>query len=917
MTTTAKGNRSIGRRAQHLLRFAVGLSATTTVVSAATANAAQVSAPVWTAQSVSLQESATTTEVHIVGAGKPTFTTFELSEPARLVVDFTSAQWENINLPTQLPKNGLVRDLASTTFAGSDGNVARLVITLDRNVPVATEMRGGTLVLAFDKTATAEAIPSAVPTVANNAAQSTTQNTVVPTAIAPTTAAGVATVAPNVTANKNGASDNGVIRVEGEPTEKVLAQKLMGIDAHAQDGGTIVLLKLDGAASRYEVEKVENPERLVVDLYGISAPKNMDKVLSAAAVSKVRVGYHADKTRIVFDATNGLLPQYDVAETSEGLAIVFAAPIAGNVVAAKTTPTQSAAVLRDMGFEQKDGFARLHFTVNGAAAARTVVSSPRERIIVLDGVQADPSWLGVKNAPTAYIESVTVSEEKSSKGGVRIQMRFREDVESAIWQRDGILYWDVRATATPVQTASTNPTSPSVDRPQPSAAGYTATVSQTVADGAAKQSRFRGKKVTIDLVDADIVNVIRLVGMVSGKNVVVAEDVKGKVTISLKNVPWDQALDVILKTKDLDYDINDNIIRVVKAEVLQKERDAAEALRKSRFETEPTFVRLIPVSYATATDMSKQLENLKSSRGRLSVDNRTNVIIFEDTQSVLDSAEKLVRTLDTQTPQILIEVRMVEATNTFSQNLGIQWGGGLLFSQRGGNPTGLIFPANVGIVGGADQGQANEAIPGIFLPSNFAVNLPSPNISSGIGINLGSLGNSVFLNARLTAAEVSGQAKVISAPRVTTLNNKRAIIRQGTQLNFQTVTNNIIATQTVNADLRLEVVPHVTADGSVSMTLKINNDSLDNAQAVGGVPAINTKEITTEMLVKDGDTAVIGGIFTRNAGETYNQTPFFGDLPLIGWMFKSYSKRDDRTEMLVFLTPRIINRRGASVSTGN
>jgi type IV pilus assembly protein PilQ len=294
------------------------------------------------------------------------------------------------------------------------------------------------------------------------------------------------------------------------------------------------------------------------------------------------------------------------------------------------------------------------------------------------------------------------------------------------------------------------------------------------------------------------------------------------------------------------------------------------------------------------------------------------VIIVEDIRDNLDQAERLVRTLDTQTPQVLIEARMVEGATSFTRALGIQWGGGLFFSQRGGNSTGLIFPNNIGIVGGADQQQAlQQATPGVFFPSNFAVNLPAQNITSGVGLNLGSIGNFGFLNARLTAAEASGQAKIISSPRVTTLNNKRARISQGTDITVPLVTLNQLTVQTVQAALELDVTPHMTADGSILMQVKLTNNVPDFSQQVGqGVPPVTTKEAETEMLVKDGDTAVIGGIYTRNTAENFAQTPFLGSIPILGWLFKNVSESDTRTEMLVFITPRIVNRSSATPQGG-
>jgi type IV pilus assembly protein PilQ len=427
---------------------------------------------------------------------------------------------------------------------------------------------------------------------------------------------------------------------------------------------------------------------------------------------------------------------------------------------------------------------------------------------------------------------------------------------------------------------------------------------------------YRGKKITIDLMDADIVNVIRLLGDVSGKNVVVGEDVKGRVTLKLKNVPWDQALDVILKTKDLGQETKGGIIRVVPQAKLDAEREARLKLQEEREKKLPTTVRLIPVNYAVANELVPQVEKLLSPRGKATFDARTNVIIVEDIRDNLEQAERLVRTLDTQTPQVLIEARMVEASTQFTRALGIQWGGSLAFTQALGNPTGLIFPNDVAVFGAADQGIVPGMTPSVTGLPGFAVNVPAPNVNTALGMTLGSIGNIGVLNARITAAETTGQAKVISSPRVQTLNNKRARISQGVEITIPSVTLNTITFQKVKALLELDVMPHVTADGSILMDVKISNNAPNFEQRTGTVPAVSTKEAESQMLVKDGDTAVIGGIYTRATGENYDQTPFLGSIPILGWLFKSYQETDARSEMLVFLTPRIVNRRSATPTGG-
>ena len=353
------------------------------------------------------------------------------------------------------------------------------------------------------------------------------------------------------------------------------------------------------------------------------------------------------------------------------------------------------------------------------------------------------------------------------------------------------------------------------------------------------------------------------------------------------------------------------IIRIASLAQLQAEEESLAATAKLRADSLPLTTRLIPVNYALANDMQALVTPILSPRGTMAVDIRTNVVIVNDLRDNLQKIEKLIRTLDTQTPQILIEARMIEASNDFATSVGIQWGGGLLMSQQEGNPTGLVFPNNVGIVGALDSPQLQ---PGQLTPTNYAVNLPSQDATTSVGLNLGSIGNVGFLSARIAAAEATSEAKIISAPKITTMDNVQAQITQGIQI--PVVINNGLqglSTQFVNAALQLNVTPHVTADGSVLMDVQMTNNAPSGGTDAFGVPSVSTKSAQTRMLVKDGDTAVIGGIYMRSEKKSMREVPFLSKIPVLGWLFKNLSISDNRTEMLIFLTPRVINRRQANI----
>lgn len=427
---------------------------------------------------------------------------------------------------------------------------------------------------------------------------------------------------------------------------------------------------------------------------------------------------------------------------------------------------------------------------------------------------------------------------------------------------------------------------------------------------------YSGRRIDLDLKDADIHNVLRLIGDVSRRNIVVADDVSGSVTIRLRNVPWDQALAVILQSKKLGMIEQGNMIRVAPLDQLQRERELEMERRKMAVQLAPIETRLIPVSYASAGDLASRVQVLLSSRGSIAIDERTNTLIARDVSGALDQVEELSRALDTQTPQVLVEARIVEATSRYIKDVGIQWGGSGTMSPTTGNPTGLAFPNSIGIAGGASDGQTPTAGLSPFSNSvptpNFAVNMPAA-VGTGqggaLGLTFGSIDNNVNLAVRLSAAESSGMLRILSSPRILTLDNLEARISQGTLIPFSQVSAQGVQTTFQEAKLQLLVQPHVTADGSVQMRVKINRDEPDfNQTSARGEPTILKREAETELLVMDGHTAVIGGIFTRNTGRNLDQVPFFGDIPILGLLFQRRRSSDTRGELVIFITPRIVNR---------
>ncbi len=526
--------------------------------------------------------------------------------------------------------------------------------------------------------------------------------------------------------------------------------------------------------------------------------------------------------------------------------------------------------------------------VYDASSESTIIEIDREGMaqgsIAVEGNSIiwsfDVPKLGAMGGNAPARKSVTVARERVENGGPKI--------ETSILGDDVKIEVDGQASET---------------------AGFTSTVN-------AQAGRFSGRRIDLDLKDADIHNILRLLADVGRVNVVTADDVAGNVTIRMRNVPWDQALDVVLQAKGLGMVRSGNLIRVAPLATLQKERELRLAAAKQEYELTPLETRLIPVSYAQADELQARAKDLLSPRGSIAVDERTNVLIARDIAGNLNNIEELIRSLDTQTPQVLVEARIVEATSRYIRDIGIQWGGDATFSEATGNPTGIAFPSRVGLAGGNyDQNTNSRGLSpfqGNVPQPNFAVNLPAATGTGqggAIGFSLGSVDNNFNVGLRLSAAEASGLLRIVSSPRILTLDNRDARISQGTLIPFSQISAQGVQTTFQEAKLQLLVRPHVTADGSVSMHVKINRDEPDfNQTSARGDPTILKREAETDLLVMDGHTAVIGGIYTRNTGRNLDQVPFFGDIPILGILFQRRRASDTRNELVIFLTPRIVNR---------
>ncbi|HXC62647.1 MAG TPA: type IV pilus secretin PilQ [Nitrospiria bacterium] len=420
--------------------------------------------------------------------------------------------------------------------------------------------------------------------------------------------------------------------------------------------------------------------------------------------------------------------------------------------------------------------------------------------------------------------------------------------------------------------------------------------------------RYVGRKISLDFQDAEITNVLRLIADVSGFNIVVGDDVKGKVTVKLINVPWDQALEILLKMNNLGQVREGNIIRIATLANITRQDDEETKAKEAKSRSEELVTKVIYMNYAKAKELADPLKKNLSPRGDITTDDRTNTMILKDISRNVVIISDLVKTLDTPTPQVLIEARIIEATTSFARALGVQWGATFTNFNKNGvlGVSGQSF--------GTGSGGAPTVAPFGNPPPTFAVNLPAGSIAAaglssfgGLGFTFGKFTGSPFnLDLRLSAGENQGLSKTISAPKITALDNQEARIEQGESIPFSSTSAQGTQTIFVDANLTLQVTPHVTSDGSIAMKVKVANNSPDFSTSNPAGPPISKKEANTNILIKDGDTAVIGGIVVNTKADTTQGIPWFEKIPGLGWLFKTNTVSDQTTELLVFLTPRII-----------
>jgi type IV pilus assembly protein PilQ len=440
---------------------------------------------------------------------------------------------------------------------------------------------------------------------------------------------------------------------------------------------------------------------------------------------------------------------------------------------------------------------------------------------------------------------------------------------------------------------------------------------------------YEGQRLTLNFQDIETRAVLQLLAETSGRNIVVSDTVQGNVTLRLRNVPWDQALDIVLTTKGLDMRQNGNVIIVAPAEEIAARETADLEAKLAISELEPMYSEFLQVNYAKASDLATLISasgggnSMLSDRGSIAVDGRTNTLLVQDTAERLQDVRRMVATLDVPIKQVLIETRIVVVRDDFSRDLGIRLGV-TAFNENSTDGVTVTSGSGEGtdtMVGSAIDNLADPAIGTIYpldvpiLGNRYNVNVPIANPAGRFALAV--LESDFLVDLELTALEAEGRGEIVSTPRVITANQKEASIEQGVEIPYQQAASSGATTiQFKKAVLSLTVTPQITPDDKIIMDLRVHKDNVGDIVSTGGlggtVPSIDTRAIETQVLVANGQTVVLGGIYETERRETIKKVPFLGDIPVLGALFRSKQRVDNKAELLIFVTPRILEE-GSSI----
>jgi len=682
------------------------------------------------------------------------------------------------------------------------------------------------------------------------------------------------------------------------------AVQLQDVQVQTLPGNQVELeLKMSGPAPTPLSFTIDNPARISLDLPNTAiAMPSRRKDVGVGALSTVLAAESGGRTRVVLNL-DSMVP-YETRVAGNSVFVTLGSPGATAAPAVAAAPAAAAPArgtgrsIQAVDFRRGDkGGGRV--VVNMSAVGTPVdVRKEGGRIILSFTDTAIPDDLMKRFDVTDFATPVETVDVMRAGRDARIVIAAKGAWDELAYQSDQVFTVEVQPVVKQPVAAKATLFSP--------------------------DKKYAGERLTLNFQDIETRAVLQLLADVSGRNIVVSDTVEGNVTLRLQSVPWDQALDIVLATKGLDKRQNGNVMIIAPSEEIAAREKADLESRKEISELEPLVSEFLQVNYAKAEDLAELIKGkggsaLLSGRGAVSLDQRTNTLLVQDTADRLQDIRRLVSTLDIPVRQVLIESRIVVVRDDFRRDLGVRWGvtavndtsDGLVAVSGNANGTGTIIDSaldNVNNTGNPYPVQLPE------LDDRFNVNLPVASPAGRLAVAL--LDEDFLVDLELSALQAEGRGEVISSPRVITANQKEASIRQGVEIPYQeSSSSGATTTQFKEAVLSLTVTPQITPDDRIIMDLLVTKDSVGEVitnERGGQVPSIDTRSVETQVLVNNGQTVVLGGIYETEQGEDFRKVPFLGDIPLVGYLFRSTTRVSNKSELLIFVTPKIL-KEGASV----
>jgi len=890
-----------------------------------------------TLQDVRVERDGDATVVHLVGIEEPVFTAYRQQDPERVTIDIASVQPAELREPVAV-YDGLVEEISVSPFSqGTGDGSTRVELTLAVPADYVVEPSSDGLAIRVAPVAGMAAVPRL------EAEELATQASAAGDATLAGAAADSATklVAVDVKKLAGGVvlqlRADGAIESAGSFTLDTPDRLVIDLPGLVSDVGRDQITVGAPQAERLRIGQHEGMVRVVVDGGATANGFEGRRVVPVADGLVVALGSGA-----AFDlALDEMLEASPW--TGQPAQAVAAAKAAAQDVPAAPAPSDSGAELATVQGVEFDAQAErdritvvadrpLEYVVHQPDADTVVVSVPGARLQPQLDPRIAPEPGGPVSLVTAFeqpdmaVPEVRIVVERAAglepevtrqgslvviefprKGGVAatppVVASVRAGADAQVAAMPGAA--SAPASIAPAEASVAKPSAPAVGRAgaaAPASLEPPAAISLLQEGGLVDGKQYTGRRISLDFKDIEMADVLRLIADVSDLNVIAGDEVKGKVTIRLVDVPWDQALDVILLTKGLGFMRIGNVLRIAPGDLLRKEEEARLQERRALEQLEDLVVKLQPVNYVNAQEVQKIVKPMLTPRGTVQFEKRTNTLIIKDIPSVVDEATALVKAVDTQTPQVMIEAKIVEAKLSFSREFGVVWGFGQ--NPLTGQHTGDVFSLDNTTGGPRLVSDSNGG-------SNNAqfINPLTSGPTALFGLAGSVLNDKLNVDLVLQAAEVNGDGKVISSPRLVTLDNKKATIEQGVSIPFQTFENGDAQLEFVDAVLKLDVTPHVTADRSITMKIIVSRNAPDETIfSLTGTPGIAKNQVNTETLVKDGQTLVIGGIYVVDKSERQSSVPYLGDIPLLGALFRSSEISDSRKELLIFVTPRVVQQ---------